>query len=113
MTRIREAICAADCCPHSYGFRPQRSPHPALTGVRRSHRRRMTTGIDGDWSRYFDTIRHHGLLEKIAKRGQDPQVRHLVKQVMQVAGKVGVPQGGLCKALHSEPYAKRKTMQNK
>lgn len=51
---------------------------------------------DVDLSRYFDTIRHNVLLEKIAKRVQDPQVMHFVKQVIKVAGKVGVPQGGLC-----------------
>ena len=91
---ILEAIFEADFCPNSYGFRPQRSPHQALAGVRRSLLRRMTTVIDVDWSRYFDTIRHHVLLEKIAKRVQDPQVMHLVNQVITVAGKVGVPQGG-------------------
>ena len=56
--------------------------------------RRMSTVIDVDLSRYFDTIRHSVLLDKIAKRVQDPQVLHLVKQIIQVGGKVGVPQGG-------------------
>ena len=108
---ILEAIFEADFCPNSYGFRPKRSPHQALANVRRSILRRMTTVIDVDLSRYFDTIRHNVLLGKIAKRVQDPQVMHLVKQVIKVAGKVGVPQGGLCKALHSPPYAKKVTMQ--
>ena len=94
LKRIREAIFEADFCPNSYGFRPKRSPHQALAGVRRSILRRMTIVIDVDLSRYFDTIRHHVLLEKIATRVQDPQVMHRVKQVIKVAGKVGVPQGG-------------------
>jgi RNA-directed DNA polymerase len=34
------------------------------------------------------------LLDKIAKRIQDPQVMHLVKQIIKVGGKLGVPQGG-------------------
>jgi group II intron reverse transcriptase/maturase len=91
---ILEAIFEADFCPNSYGFRPQRSPHRALAEVRRSVMRRMSTVIDVDLSRYFDTIRHSVLLDKIAKRVQDPQVLHLVKQIIQVGGKVGVPQGG-------------------
>ncbi|PEN79991.1 hypothetical protein CN553_30280, partial [Bacillus cereus] len=84
---ILEAIFEADFCPNSYGFRPKRSPHQALSEVRRSILRRMTVVIDVDLSRYFDTIRHHILLEKIAKRVQDSQVMHLVKQVIKVTGK--------------------------
>lgn len=104
LKRILEAIFEADFCPNSYGFRPKRSPHQALAGVRRSILRRMTTVIDVDLSRYFDTIRHHVLLEKIAKRVQDPQVMHLVKQVIKGAGKVGVPQGGPFSPLAANLY---------
>jgi group II intron reverse transcriptase/maturase len=91
---ILEAIFEADFCPNSYGFRPKRSPHRALVEVRRSVMRRMSTVIDVDLSRYFDMIRHSVLLDKIAKRIDDPQVMHLVKQIIKVGGKVGVPQGG-------------------
>jgi retron-type reverse transcriptase len=64
----------------------------------------MTTVIDVDLSRYFDTIRHSVLLEKIAKRVQDPQVMHLVKQVIKAAGKIGVPQGGPFSPLAANIY---------
>lgn len=63
---ILEAIFEADFCSNSYGFRPKRSPHQALAEVRRSILRRMSTVIDVDLPRYFDTIRHNILLEKIA-----------------------------------------------
>jgi len=62
------------------------------------------TVIDVDLSRYFDTIRHSVLLDKIAKRIQDPQVMHLVKQIIQVGGKVGVPQGGPFSPLAANIY---------
>lgn len=101
---ILEAIFEADFCSNSYGFRPKRSPHQALAEVRRSVLRRMTTVIDVDLSRYFDTIRHSVLLEKIAKRVKDPQVMHLVKQVIKAAGKIGVPQGGPFSPLASNIY---------
>jgi RNA-directed DNA polymerase len=101
---ILEAVFEADFCPNSYGFRPQRSPHRALAEVRRSVRRRMSTVIDVDLSRYFDTIRHSVLLDKIAKRIQDPQVLHLVKQIIQVGGKIGVPQGGPFSPLAANIY---------
>jgi RNA-directed DNA polymerase len=101
---ILEAIFEADFCPNSYGFRPKRSPHQALAEVRRSVLRRMTNVIDVDLSRYFDTIRHNILLGKIAKRVQDPQVMHLVKQVIKAAGKIGVPQGGPFSPLAANIY---------
>src|SRR5450756_1411360 len=91
---ILEAVFEADFCSNSYGFRPKRSPHNALAEVRRSVLRRMSTVIDLDLSRYFDTIQHSMLLGKIAQRIQDPQVLHLVKQIIKVGGKIGVPQGG-------------------
>lgn len=101
---ILEAIFEADFCENSYGFRPRRSPHRALAEVRRSVLRRMTTVIDVDLSRYFDTIRHSTLLEKTAKRVQDPQVMHLVKQVIKAAGRIGVPQGGPFSPLAANIY---------
>lgn len=91
---LLEAIFEADFCPNSYGFRPKRSQHRALAEVRRSILRRMTTVIDVDLSRYFDTIRHSVLLDKIAKRVDDPDVMRLIKQVLKTNGKVGVQQGG-------------------
>lgn len=101
---ILEAIFEADFCPNSYGFRPQRSPHQALAEVRRSVLRRMFTVIDVDLSNYFDTIRHSVLLEKIAQRVQDPQVLHLVKQIIKVGGPVGVAQGGPFSPLAANIY---------
>jgi RNA-directed DNA polymerase len=101
---IPEAIFEADFCQNSYGFRPKRSPHRALAEVRRSVLRRMSTVIDVDLSRYFDTIRHSVLLDKIAQRVQDPEVLHLVKQIIKVSGKVGVPQGGPFSPLAANIY---------
>jgi RNA-directed DNA polymerase len=101
---ILEAVFEADFCPNSYGFRPKRSPHRALAEVRRSVMRRMSTVIDVDLSRYFDTIRHSILLDKIAKRIQDPQVLHLVKQIIKAGGSIGVPQGGPFSPLAANIY---------
>jgi RNA-directed DNA polymerase len=101
---ILEAIFEADFCPNSYGFRPKRSPHQALAAVRRSVLRRMSMVIDVDLSRYFDTIRHSILLDKIAKRVQAPAVMHLIKQIITVGGPVGVPQGGPVSPLAANIY---------
>jgi retron-type reverse transcriptase len=44
------------------------------------------------------------LLDKIAKRVQDPEVLHLVKQIIKVGGKIGVPQGGPFSPLAANIY---------
>jgi RNA-directed DNA polymerase len=101
---ILEAIFEADFCPNSYGYRPQRSPHQAVAEVRRSLLRRMSTVIEVDLARYFDTIRHDILLQQIARRVQDPAVLHLVKQIVKAGGKIGVPQGGPLSPLAANIY---------
>src|SRR5664279_1261026 len=101
---ILEAIFEADFCPNSYGFRPKRSPHRALAEVRRSLMRRMTTVIDVDLAKYFDNVRHDVLLGKIARRVQDPKILHLVKLIIKVGGKKGVPQGGPFSPLAANIY---------
>ena len=64
----------------------------------------MSTVIDVDLSRYFDTIRHFILLRKIARRVEDPDVLHLVKQIIKAGGKIGVPQGGPFSPLAANIY---------
>jgi RNA-directed DNA polymerase len=104
MKYVLEPIFEADFCPNSYGFRPGRSPHRALAEVRRSLLRRMTTVIDVDLSRYFDTIRQDILIQKIARRVEDPDVLHLVKQIIKAGGTIGVPQGGPFSPLAANIY---------
>jgi RNA-directed DNA polymerase len=101
---ILEAIFEADFCGNSYGFRPKRSQHRALAEVRRSLLRRMSRVIDVDVSQYFDTIRHSILLGKIARRVQDRQVMHLIKQILKTSGRIGVPQGGPFSPLAANIY---------
>ncbi|MGH8161368.1 MAG: group II intron reverse transcriptase/maturase [Gammaproteobacteria bacterium] len=101
---ILEAIFEADFCPNSYGFRPRRSPHMALAQVRRSVLRRMSTVVDVDLAHYFDSIRHSVLLEKIARRVQDPEILKLVRQIIRAGGRVGVPQGGPFSPLAANLY---------
>jgi group II intron reverse transcriptase/maturase len=64
----------------------------------------MSIVIEVDLSRYFDMIRHSTLLDKIASRVQDPQVLHLIKQILKAGGKVGVPQGGPFSPLAANIY---------
>ena len=55
-------------------------------------------------SGYFDNIRHHLLLGKVARRVQDDDVLHLVKLILKANGAKGVPQGGVISPLFSNLY---------
>ena len=63
-----------------------------------------TRVIDVDLSSYFDNIRHHLLLEKVARRVNDGDVLALLKKILKANGKKGVPQGGVISPLLSNVY---------
>lgn len=90
---ILEPIFEADFSGSSFGARPGRSAHEAIQKVRRGLCQRRHRVVDVDLSRYFDTIRHDRIMEKIARRVADGQVLALVKQFLKSAGDRGVPQG--------------------
>jgi RNA-directed DNA polymerase len=57
-----------------------------------------------DLKSYFDNIRHHHLLQKLAKKIEDPAILHLVKQILKANGKKGVSQGGVLSPLLANLY---------
>jgi RNA-directed DNA polymerase len=101
---ILEPIFEADFQPGSYGYRPKRTAHQAVHRVKEAIAREKTRVIDIDLRAYFDNVRHHLALEKMARRIQDEDVMHLLKLVLKAAGKQGVPQGGVISPLISNIY---------
>jgi RNA-directed DNA polymerase len=101
---ILEPIFEADFQPGSYGYRPKRTAHEALSRVDKAILYKQTQVIDVDLRAYFDNVRHHILLEKVAKRVEDKDVMRLLKQILKASGKKGVPQGGVISPLLSNIY---------
>lgn len=101
---ILEPIFEADFKACSYGYRPRRHAHQAIDRVTTGILHGLTRVVDVDLSGYFDNIRHHLLLEKVARRVQDDEIMHLVKIILSANGKKGVPQGGIISPLLSNLY---------
>ena len=92
---ILEPIFEADFQPGSYGYRPKRSAHAAVRRVSEAILQGKTYVIDLDLRSYFDTVRHHIVLEKVARRVCDDAVLWLLRVILKASGRQGVPQGGV------------------
>src|SRR5262245_19232433 len=101
---ILEPIFEADFYASSFGYRPKRTAHQALDRVVHGLVQGLTEVIDVDLKSYFDNVRHHLLLQKLAKRVQDSKVLHLVKQILKANGEQGVPHGGVLAPLVANVY---------
>jgi len=101
---IMEPVFEADFQPGSYGYRPKRTAHAAVHRVATAIVQWKTRVIDLDLRAYFDTVRHHLLLEKVARRINDDEVMGLLKLMLTASGKQGVPQGGVISPLLSNIY---------
>ena len=101
---ILEPIFEADFQPGSFGYRPKRTAHEAVNRVAEGIVRGLTRVLDLDLKAYFDNVRHHILLEKVAERVEDKDVMRLLKLILKASGKKGVPQGGVISPLLSNIY---------
>jgi len=101
---ILEPIFEADFQEGSYGYRPKRTAHQAVHRVADAVVHNKTRVIDVDLKAYFDTVRHDILLGKVAKRVNDDRVMWLLRLILKVSGKRGVPQGGVISPLLSNIY---------
>ena len=101
---ILEPIFEADFQPGSYGYRPKKSAQAAVQRVSDAILQGKTYVIDLDLRSYFDTVRHHIVLEKVARRVCDDAVLWLLRVILNASGRLGVPQGGVISPLLSNVY---------
>jgi RNA-directed DNA polymerase len=100
---ILEPIFEADFQSGSYGYRPKRSAHEAVTRVAQAIAYHKTRVLDFDLRAFFDNVRHHLLFEKVARRINDPEVMHLLKLLVKATGKKGLSQGGVLSPRAQQP----------
>jgi RNA-directed DNA polymerase len=81
VAELLSAIYEADFLGFSYGFRPRRNPHMALTALHTAiMSQRVTWVLDADIRSFFDSVDHEWLLRMLAHRIADPRVLRLIRQ---------------------------------
>jgi len=118
MLLIIEPIFEADFMDCSYGFRPGRSAHDALSKVRKYLKRGLTEVYDADLKGYFDSIPHDKLMKCLRMRIVDRSVLKLIRMWLEAPieeedghggkriyrSKKGTPQGGVISPLLANVY---------
>lgn len=111
---VLEPIFEADFLPCSYGFRPKRSAHQAVTEVQRQVESGQREIYDADLTGYFDSIPHDKLLRALAMRIADRSVLRLLRLWLHAPvgedgqpprrSRQGTPQGGVVSPLLANVY---------
>lgn len=87
----------------SFGFRPGRAAHDAVYKVRGYIRRGYRHAVDMDLAKFFDTVDHDVLMQRVARKVKDKRVLALIGKYLRAGALVngrlqesrkGVPQGG-------------------
>ncbi len=113
VVNVIEPIFERDFAEHSYGFRPGRGCKDALRRVDQLLKAGYVHVVDADLKRYFDSIPHDRLMERLQVRIADGSVLSLIEAFLK-AGIVeeaaawtpesGAPQGAVLSPLLSNVY---------
>ena len=108
-----DPIMEAQFFEHSYGFRSMRSTEQALERLTSLvHQTGFHWVVEGDISKYFDTINHRRLLNRLWEMGiRDRRLLQIIKKMMEAGimneirkNMEGVAQGGILSPLLANVY---------
>lgn len=98
---------------YSYGFRPRRDCHTAMTRVLEYLNEGFEWVIDLDIEKYFDTVNHDKLISILREQVNDSTTLYLIRKFLQAgvmddglvtSSTIGVPQGGPLSPILSNIY---------
>jgi RNA-directed DNA polymerase len=101
--QVLSPIFEADFSDASYGFRPGRNAHQALTAAQQHVASGRRWVVDIDLEKFFDRVNHDRLMSKLAEKINDARVLKLIRRYLEAGimaeGLVsprseGTPQGG-------------------
>ena len=110
---VLEPIFERDFAPHSYGFRPGRGCKDALRRVDALLAAGQTWVVDADLRRYFDTIPHQTLMQRVRLKVADGRVlallegfltQHVMEDLETWTPDEGTPQGAVISPLLANIY---------
>lgn len=113
LRHVLEPIFEREFADNSYGFRPGRSAKDALRRVDSELKAGKGYVVDADLKRYFDTIPHARLLDRVGERIADGRVLELLRRMLKrgvlearewQATETGTPQGGVISPLLANVY---------
>ncbi|MHC1575299.1 MAG: reverse transcriptase domain-containing protein [Candidatus Methanogasteraceae archaeon] len=112
--KILEAIFEQDFMDTSYGFRPNRSCHNAITGLDQIIMNApVNFVVDIDILKFFDTVDHKRLMEFLRQRIVDPTLLQLIGRFLKSGimeegvyfeTDQGTPQGGVLSPVLANVY---------
>ena len=80
VAEVLSAIYDVDFLGFSYGFRPGRNPHQALSALHTAiMSQRVNWVLDADIRSFFDSVDHEWLLRMLAHRIADPRILRLIR----------------------------------
>lgn len=103
IAQVLSSVYDSTFSDHSYGFRPNRSAHDAVTEAKRFITEGNRWVVDIDLEKFFDKVNHDKLMGQLTKRIEDKRLLKLIHKYLKTGimingvvmnSEEGTPQGG-------------------
>jgi group II intron reverse transcriptase/maturase len=113
LAQVLQPIFERTFSDSSFGFRPGRSAHQAITWAKEYYEQGNRHVVDIDLAKYFDTVNHDLLIDMVSKQVKEKPILNLIRRFLKsgvmvegvvITTETGTPQGGPLSPLLSNIY---------